>query len=277
MIHLDRKDFLLPLTEKIDVMGLRIETSQSPPYEIAGDKLKLTDAWNIQIAYTSFSARGDIKLREIPKLAEFQVIWEHELKWDIKYPSQVAVFYKKKPHSIAMHVQENRKNDIILKLTLETAVEIDFEQPTKAPAPTPASAHEPAPEPASAPALEPGLAISPQNDYNRLLEKINGLELRLEAALLEKKQLTASNINGTVLDSYRLLPIQKAIIEFYQNEANEPTVKLATDWQGKYSCTQLVPGTYDVIIKHPRYATLVVKDYIILEAENKYQDFLLRK
>jgi hypothetical protein len=186
-----------------------------------------------------------------------------------------------------MHVQEPRKGHVVLKLTLELAVEIDFTPPidnkinvelfdkpveVEQPAAAKPVTETPAPATSSVPAVS-----LPQDSYTSLLEKINALELRLAEALGEKKLLTASNISGTVLDSYRLLPIQKAIIEFYRNDESEPSVKLATDWQGKYSCTQLVPGTYDIKIKHARFATLVIKDYNISESENKYQDFLLRK
>ncbi len=286
MIKIARKDFLLPLKEKIDVMGLRIESSCHPQYEVVENQLKLKDLWNIQIAYTPYSARENIKLRENPELAEFQVSWEDELEWDKNYPCQLSVFYRKKPHSTAMHVQENKKDDVVLKLTLETSIEIDFVVPGPEPllpekkenniiqsAPVQQTTGDTLTDTGK---LEHAVKLL-QESYDSLSQRINALELRFEEALADQRQLTTGSISGTVLDSYRLLPIPKAIIEFYQNEASEPLVKLATDWQGKYMCTQLVPGTYDIKIKHPRYASLVIKDYILIESENKYQDFLLHK
>jgi len=241
MIKIMLKEFTLPLTAKIDVMGFRIECGLGPRHRIKDGVLRLTDLWKIQIAYTPFTTRKTYQPPETPQFLEYQVTWEDELEWDPQLPGEITVTYRKKPHSVAMHVQQqNRGATTVLVLLLEISLEIDFAAPKPARPPVKI-------QPAENPADDPSKA-SPQG-----------------------------GISGTILDSCRLSPVPKAIIEFGRAEAAEPLLKLVSDWHGKYSCSELVPGTFDVRIKHPRYATLIIKDYRITAGEKKRQDFLLRK
>ena len=53
MRKISQQTFSLPLpTKSLKIMGLRVETSQSPLVEIMDAKLTVKDNWKIQLAYT---------------------------------------------------------------------------------------------------------------------------------------------------------------------------------------------------------------------------------
>ncbi len=110
------------------------------------------------------------------------------------------------------------------------------------------------------------------------------LHLTLETILLidfaeneEPRKDSHPTLKGAVLDAYRLVPLSQAIIEFYQKGNDSPVAKVASDSKGRYLCEEIIPGIYDVKVKHPRYLPLIIKNYIVAAGDDKSQDFLLRR
>ncbi len=224
-----QKKFALPLETKITVLGLRVETSNAPYYQVTGKKLVFEDLWKIQIACSSCQEE---KPTIVPGFLEFEQPWEEECEWTSSFPRKITVSYHQKPRNLSAHVVYQRGQDLRLHLTLETILLIDF-----------VASEEPLSEPESLP---------PSNDIHTAL-------------------------NGTVLDAYRLVPLPHAIIEFYQKDKDSPVVKVASNNKGRYACGEIIPGIYDIKVKHPRYLPLIIKNYIVAAGDDKSQDFLLRR
>lgn len=277
MIKIAPQDFSLPLREKIKILGLRVATSDYPENNISNQVLYLSDDWNIQLVFVPLNKRDD----EVPpQLLEFKVAWKEQFNWTDENQRQVSVSYKKKPRSTSYFIHEGQDKKICLNLSLEAVLEIDFAIPT------PQEHH-------ISPVIEErknqqedkrkqkessDKVLSLDQKITQILDRIKVLEERtsnLEEKLHEPDMY--STISGSVRDAHRMSPISKAIIEFYPQGSSEPLIKLATNNQGKYSLEQLIPGIYDIKIRHPRYLLLEVNKYVIEERDNLSQDFLLRR
>lgn len=263
MIKTSHTKFLIPLAEKIKILGIRVETSDTPEYRIEDKKLKVFDEWNIQVISIPSSIESQ---NSTPSLIEHKLSWEEEYDWDYEYPFLISINYKRKPQNTSIHIFEKDKIHQ-LSLFFETLLDIEFT--TKK---TPTSND-----------------INKSNTkFKKQIEQLEKevLNLKKMNTELEKKVIELSTviktssdfcrIEGKVLDSFRMLPIPKAILEFYAENTNEPIIKIATDNQGKYCTEDLKPGSYELRIKRSRYLPLIVKNYVLKEKEQKYQDFLLR-
>lgn len=271
-----RRECQLTVPEKITVLGLRIEAGRQPGYEIKEKKLTVKDTWSIQIVYKPFGSNYQVP----PSLMEIPYSWEEEFEWDKGSSDGLSVSYHKPPHSTLYQINEEKRLMYFLHLIAEGVLAIDYAQNEVRIIAS--SQQEPVKEemvPAGADKnLEEIMTKLDrlEHSYAELCQQLKTL-MEKTNSLQEKPVSINCNIGGYVLDGLRLVPVAKTIIEFYQNNEEEPVLKTATDNRGFYSCDQLVPGTYDIKIKHPRFSPLVIKDYSIKAGENKYQDFLLRR
>lgn len=273
MLLISKKEFCLPLSEKVRIQGLRVETGPSPQALIADSKLKLQDNWKLQLAFCSYANNTD---QAAPGFLEFPVLWEEEFDLSEDFPVWTAA-YTKKPACVASRIEESRIQPPLLHLTIEATLSAD---------PKPVAIADPKPV-----AIKecPKISDQPSPDLTRINAwEENIRELQKKISFLEDKlsEIENSSINnnssygrlaGTVLDSFRLVPVSKAIIEIYRKDREEPLIKTATDMRGVYVFSRLQPGLYDIKIKHPRYAVLEIKDYPIFDLDDKNQDFLMRR
>ncbi|MCR4441083.1 MAG: carboxypeptidase-like regulatory domain-containing protein [Peptococcaceae bacterium] len=263
-----QKDYQFPLDNKITILGLRVETGPQPLHDISPDTLKLKDNWKIQIVYKPY----DSGRQSVPLLLELPVLWEDELNWVGNLPAALSISYKKKPRSVSAFLQETSSKKYSLYLTLETLIEIDFVESA------PANEQDPGTETVTKKEKEPrertleDKLIQLSGQIDELVKKVTSLEKKMNFS-----HAAEGRIGGYVLDSFTMIPIGKCIIEFCPKDSIEASIKIATDGRGFYSVRGIAPGTYDLKIKHPRYAPLAIKDYVINEGDNKYQDFLLRR
>jgi len=279
MILTTQKCYTVPLSEKVQISGMRVEPGRKLEQEIAAGKLRLKDNWNIQIIYTPLVSPTQAE----PSFLEFPVLWEDEFEWNQDLPCHVIFSYEKIPHSISSHIWEKNRS-VMLDLTLEATIRAELNAAPQDSSPEKKKCTQPDGN---------SLNLNTQNDNKLALQKISALEDRVKSlsqlinnlefkvgTLEEKWSITPalkSRLAGTVLDEFRMIPITKCIIELFQNGSEEACAKIATDTHGHYACDQLFPGVYEIRVKHPRFLPLVIKDYPIYEGENKYQDFILRR
>lgn len=285
-----RKHLQMPVEQKIIILGLRIETSDTVQCVTANNKLHLKDEWKLLIAYKPY----DSGYQDPPLYMEKPILWTEEFEWISNTPISLAT-YNKPPKCTLTHLEEQQRFTYILNLTLEGVIEIHFDErpvlpvnENSAPAAMPTSRKEQEnAETHLTKWKQIELDLEQSNKRIAVLEKqysevIDHLHKQTERMdylvdLLEKKSITHSRISGYILDSFRLIPVSKTIVEFYLNNQDDAVAKIASDARGYYTCDQLPAGTYEIRVKHPRFSPLIIKDYIIRAGDNKYQDFLLRK
>lgn len=299
MILTTQKHFVFPLQEKIKIAGLRVETGREFRQEVVSGKIRLADNWNIQIVYTSITAPAQGN----PSLLEFPVLWEDEYDWKEDYPDEHLTFsYKKAPSAVSAHIREENRA-ILLDLTLEGTIAVELRRGKAGLADGNAGGGCPTP-----PSLAGSAALTSvlrqagawEEKVGVLEEKAEALEKKSEALEKKVRALTESirnleagvqklkderpatpalkcRLSGTILDDFRMIPIPKSILELYSHGTQEACAKTASDNRGYYSCEELLPGNYEIRIKHPRFLPLVIKDFTIREGESKYQDFILRR
>lgn len=292
MILISKKDHILPLSEKIKIQGFRIETSQRPSFLIKDHILLLSDTWKIQLAYLPLKQKES---SGHSLFSEFSVAWEDSFDWKEDYPTHITAAYLKKPRGVAMHLSESADNRYTLHLSLEVPVSIDFlSQHLATVAKESPVQHTNNNPTAEEPAVDTKTALShvfkqaqhkADSRFSELEKRASRLEKDIEELATRLHNVEASinslivysRLNGTVLDSYRIIPIPNAIIEIYENLNDAPLFKTASDERGYYACERLEPGTYHIKIKHPRYLPLDINNYVIKKGENRSQDFLLRR
>ena len=277
MIKISLKNYQLTLQEKITILGSRVTTSTQPNFLLDNNQLILTDNWVLQLVHTTAEQSSE------PQLLEFPLTWEEVWPWSQELSTNITINYKKKPHIQLISSISTNHSSPMLNITLETPLEINLTDPESKPLPT--NPVTPKNLTISAELTVQPATIEQQN--NQLLEekclKLSQAMTELEERLLklEEKQIEqqqkAAKLSGYVVDSFRLIPISKAILEFYQGNSDEPLYKLATNNQGYYTLDELSSGTYDIKVKHPRYLPLVMNSYTIANAETKSQDFLLKR
>lgn len=276
MIKISQKNYQLPLQEKITILGSRVTTSTQPHFLLENNQLTLTDNWVLQLVHTTAEHSSE------PQLLEFPLTWEEVWPWGQEFSTSITISYKKKPHIQLINSISTNHSSPMLNITLETPLEINLSDPEKRPLPTSVmpknltTSAEPTVQPTT---IEHKSYQVLEEKYLRLSQAIAELEQRL--LKLEEKQIEqqpkAAKLSGYVVDSFRLIPVSKAILEFYQANSDEPLYKLATNNQGYYTLDDLSSGSYDIKVKHPRYLPLVMNSYTIANAENKSQDFLLKR
>lgn len=268
MIKVSQKKYEFPLSEKITILGTRITTSNHPQAYTDDTRIIITDNWLLQLAYSASAKQAEPKLLEIP------IAWEEIIPWDQAMSGNVTVTYIKRPKILAVNTAVSNPTAQKLNLTIETLLSLDCLDEKAKPL---MNRSEPPP---------PGELTFLQNNFRELEENchnlsalIQGLEQRLAAVedKLTGLQTGGSGLSGYVLDSFHLIPVSKAILEFYQNENPEPCYKLAANSQGYYAADDLAAGTYNIRVKHPRYAPLIINSYVIADREKKSQDFLLKR
>ncbi|PKM90296.1 MAG: hypothetical protein CVU87_02605 [Firmicutes bacterium HGW-Firmicutes-12] len=271
-----QKEYRLPLPGKITILGMHIETKKKPQQEASENLVTLKDYWNIQIIYRPY----DSDYQTSPSLLEFPVSWEQEIELSNYNSGEITFTYPNPPKSISTLLQEEPISQFFLRIIIEGTVEVIISN--------------------NNPSIPTTSVKYPTNvpkkirfNINKLNTKLNSLEeqnIELHAQLSKmseriyaleestpEKVTTYSRITGYILDSFRLLPLAKTIIEFRKEDEQSPPVKIASDNRGFYFCDKLIPGTYEIKIKHPRFSPLIIKEFPINEGDNKYQDFLLNR
>lgn len=262
-----QKNFQIPLPMKITLVGLRVETGQAPSQTLRGNKILLEDEWKIQIIYVPFGQRQD---KTQPSLFEHIITWKEELEQEREFPKGTKIVYKRKVHSISNNMMVIDAKKHILDLVLEVALDVEVISDD---------------------------IVSVQNTvnntpftYSNLDSRLNIIEkiceeMKKEISILNEKinklenytnSLKTGRISGQVLDSFRLVPVTKAIVELSLDNS-DPIVKTTSDSHGKYSLENIPQGTYQIMIKHPRYLPFLITGYHIAENANKSQDFLMRR
>lgn len=286
-----RKYLQMPVEQKIIILGLRIETGDTIECVTANNKLHLKDEWKIQIAYKPY----DSSYQDPPHFMEKQIRWAEEFEWINTNTPIAFATYNKPPKCTLTHLEEQLRFTYILNLTLEGVIELHLaESPVLPVNENSAPLAMPAPrkkqentEAHFTKWKQLELALEQSNNriavlekqYSEVIEHLHKQTERMDSLvdLLEKKSITNSRISGYILDSFRLIPVSKTIVEFYLDNQDDAVAKIASDARGYYTYDQLPPGTYEIRVKHPRFSPLIIKDYIIRAGDNKYQDFLLRK
>lgn len=279
MIIISKKNYQLPLPEKITVIGSRVTTSAQPQFRFENNQLILNDNWVIQLVHTTHPRSKE------PQLLEFPIVWEEAWPWDQELPASATLTYKSKPRILLINSLAPKHSSPVLNLTLETPLAIELNEQGAKPIlinPIPAPVENKVP---IQPPVQPEYANLQQTQ--QLLEEKH-LEMsqtiaelvqrlsRLEEQQAEQQQQMAK-LSGYVVDSFRLAPVTKAILEVYQNGNEEPVSKLATNNQGYFAIDNLLSGTYEIKVKHPRYLPFIMKNYVIANGENKSQDFILKR
>lgn len=262
-----QKEFQIPLPMKITLVGLRVETGQTPSQTVRANMILLEDEWKIQIIYVPYGQRQD---KTQPSYFEHIITWKQELEQEKEFPKGTKIVYKRKVRSISNNTRVIDSKNHVLDLVLEIALDAEVISDE---------------------------TISAQNSvksapftYANLDSRLGGLEkacaeMQTEISLLHEKvkklqeytnSLKTGKISGQVLDSFRLVPITKAIIEISKDN-DEPLIKTTSDNHGMYSLENIPQGTYQIIIKHPRYLPFLITGYHVAENENKSQDFLMRR
>jgi hypothetical protein len=271
------KEYQLPLPEKITILGMHIETGKLHQLETLEKILKLKDSWNIQVIYRPY----DSDYQTSPSLLEFPVSWEEEIEWSDYDSGEITFTYPMPPKIIFTILQEEPISQFSLKLNIEVTVEVavsnnipstSVSSPVKSPSNIPKKIQSNITNLNTKLNLLEEQNIKLSEHISKMLERIEALE-----KLNTQKVTTYSRITGYVLDSFRLLPLTKTILEFQRKDEQNPIVKIASDNRGFYFCDKLLPGTYEIKIKHPRFAPLIVKEFTINEGDSKYQDFLLNR
>lgn len=269
MILTTQKNYVLPLDGKIKIAGMRVETGGRFEQKIVSGKLSLRDSWNIQIIYTPADSPATAELT----LLEHPVLWEDEFEWNQDYPGHFRFFYKKAPSAVTSHIREEKRN-FRLCLTVEAVIGVEIGSGGEAES--------------EKSAITPGShgTYGVQEQLSALEAKIDSLSQtvsKLEGEVQKLKEISSllpalqGRLAGMVFDEFRMIPVAKCILEFTPTGSEEPCVKTVTDNNGYFTCERLQPATYEIKIRHPRYLPLVIKDFIINERENRYQDFILRR
>lgn len=279
MIKVLQKDFAIPLpTKELKIMGIRVENSPQPHIIMEKEQLTIKDNWNVQLVYTPLADKDYIVN---PTLLEYQVEWAETLEYAEELRGS-TINYKKKPCSIASSIRENPDYKATLYLTMEIVIEIK-----KATSPSPLAAITTSiqPEKESLPvyATYEQLKFLEERilQLEKLVSDLSSFKNSLETSGKEQQPppnspVKSCNMKGKIIDAFRLAPVANAIIEFTLPEQEEPLRKIATDERGSYSL-KIEPGIYDIKIKHPRYLFLFLRGFTINEAEEKIQDFMLRR
>lgn len=280
MIIVSKKHYQIPLQGKIILAGSRISTAKQPKFSINNGQLLLSDQWLIQLI-DSVRPRG-----AEPQLLEFPLDWEETLPWDLKQSDNITVNYQKKPQ--IKEVQTKIINNInpVLDITVEVPIAIELELTDQQAQAIQTANTIPLSSPPHKTAKQvPTANPVPQPSYQELESKCRELttaveELQQRLLSLEEKsseQTRFIKFSGYVVDSFRLSPIIKAIIELTPSNKADTTYKLVSDNQGYFSSEELEPGTYDIKVKHPRYHPLSLNNYVFTIGEEKSQDFILKR
>lgn len=262
-----QKEFQIPLPTKMTLVGLRVETGQTPSQTLRANMILLEDEWKVQIIYVPYGQRQD---KTQPSLYEHIITWKQELEQEKEFLKGTKIVYKRKVHSISNNTRaidsEKYVLDLVLEVTLDAEVISD--------------------EAVSVQSAVKSTAFTYANLDSRLskIEKTCE-EMQTAVSLLHEKvnklenytnSLKTGRIFGQILDSFRLVPITKAIIEISPDN-EEPIIKTASDNHGKYALENIPQGSYQIMIKHPRYLPFLITGYHVAENENKSQDFLMRR
>lgn len=259
MNKVSEKTYQFPVQEKITILGSRIITSAQPCCKAESNKLILTDQWTVQLVYTNSSAKTPTQLLELP------LAWEEVWPWEYAQLEIAEARYLKKPQIQKMQFFSTKQNPYVLQLAIQTSLKLDMREKQ--------DVVQEAPLPAEDPVQNQPVAIS--EIILKLSQNLTAIEERIK--LLEERQvIPAAKLNGSVVDSFRLNPIAKAIIEISASGNEDLLHKVATNGQGCFDM-ELPPGSYDIKIKHPRYQSLAVRSYNLAHGENKNQDFILKR
>ncbi len=293
MIKHSKKNFEISLQERIKLAGARVITSPHPRFEFKEGQLILCDQWTIQLIHTTQPNSAE------PRLLEFPVTWEETFPWSQAPPVNISVEYKKKPKITFVQSQLVNQTQPVIYLTIETPIKINFsdEKPVFADKKPNTTANDPPlgtlpptfpqnAEPSQANRLTyPEKLMEIESKFNKLTEEHRKLsqlveELSQHLAVLEEKltqQQTKAKLFGYIVDSFRLTPVNKAIVEIARQDSEEPLYKLTSNHQGFFFSEDMEPGIYNIRVKHPRYHPLIMRDYCLTGGEVKNQDFLLKR
>jgi len=291
MNKISKKNYQLPLPTKLTVVGSRVATSVQPNYLISKGQLIVSDSWVIQLVYTTEPNNRQ------PQLLEFPITWDDSSPWGSEEPINLIICYKRSPQIQLMHSSAPAHARPFLNITVEVPLSIEPIQlpgpaPQLAPSAVAVAAEKPPVEKNTSKSAEPEpspeqpATAELQQRFEQLEERYRELaqtvkELTQRVCLLENRERrdnpSTAKFAGYVVDSFRLVPIPKAILELYNSGSEEPAYKVAANNQGFFIQEDILPGTYDIKVRHPRYQTLDMKNYLISAGENKCQDFLLKR
>jgi len=275
VLKISKREFEFPITDTFCILSTRIIPNSKFKYEILDNSLIIQDTWLIQIVY---SIKNNSDSQKNLLVTEHKVTWNTKFPWLKETSSDIVVNYHKNPKIISSYFNTSKKDTPLLNITTETILAVE---PSK-----------PFPDQQICLPLE-NTTVKPIDSQNEWLNKLKEIEdkysnltnlvetLEKRITTLEKNRICVlqerSKLNGLILDSLRLVPITKAIIEMFPSGENEPLIKTISNGRGFYYFDNLTAGIYDVKIKHPRFASLLIKDYVVKEKEDKLQDFILHR